>query len=136
MTTYIKPHNVTSPKDRWQMTDVIWDGGASDESHEQFSLAYGFYDGKAALAVRWNGRNQDGAARKGSPLVATHPTWFFVPPMLDAGVLLTMALGQVMNKPKQLQSQALGEALQTLVINKSALLQRFAAPIRKVITKA
>lgn len=135
MAEYVKPTDVTSPKDKWQLQEIIWDGGASSSAATQFALALGTYNGKSTLAMRWNGTDEDGAASKGTPLIATHPTWFFLPNMLDAGVLITMAVGQVVNKPSQLQSSALGTALQELVINKSELLQRFEVPIRKVIGK-
>lgn len=93
MANYVKPDEVLSPKRRWQLFHVLFDGG--DRNHQRVppnstvSLAIGRWDGRPALAMRWNGTNDD---RLGNPQSRGLPTWFIVPdqyvqPILDASGL-------------------------------------------------
>lgn len=66
---YMKPELVTSPKGRWKLIDVLFDGGEGEDS-----LAIGEWDGQRVLAVRWNGH--DGGI--GNPQSTGRPTWFIL----------------------------------------------------------
>ena len=48
--TYQDPKEVDSPRGRWRLIEVLWDGGDDEDS-----LAVGMWDDKPALAMRWNG---------------------------------------------------------------------------------
>jgi len=67
----MKPENVRSPKDKWALTDVLYDGGDGGDS-----LAIGEWEGERVLAARWNG---DTAKEIGNPQSRGLPTWFVLP---------------------------------------------------------
>lgn len=88
--SYVKPGDVHAPKRRWQLFQVLFDGG--DKTHPKavknstVSLAIGRWDDRPALAMRWNGTQHDPL---GNPQSRGLPTWFIVPdqyvqPILDA----------------------------------------------------
>lgn len=68
---YIKPKNVISPKNKWKLKYVIYDGGSNS-----YSLAKGIWDNKNATVIRWNGNNEN---KKGHPISRGYPTWFILP---------------------------------------------------------
>lgn len=71
MRRYIEPHNVISPKRRWILVAVLDQG-----SEEDSALAIGRWDNEPALAMRWNGSNDNPI---GNPQSRGLPTWFVVP---------------------------------------------------------
>ena len=94
MSTYTKPGNIKSPKRHWQLFHVLFDGGAEDNpkavelgmENSTASLAIGRWDGRPALAMRWNGTAEKPI---GNPQSRGLPTWFIVPdhyvqPILEA----------------------------------------------------
>lgn len=72
MAKYTPPNEVTSPKLFWSLIDVL-DPGAAGEA----ALALGRWDGKAFLAMRWNGDNVGNPI--GNPQSRGLPTWFILP---------------------------------------------------------
>jgi hypothetical protein len=67
---YIDPATVDSPRARWRLLRVLWDGGKDDAS-----LALGMWDGEPVLAMRWNG----GTSTASNPQSRGLPTWFILP---------------------------------------------------------
>ena len=78
--TYQDPTEVDSPRGRWRLIEVLWDGGDGDDS-----LAVGMWDNTPALAMRWNGSASE--AGVGHPQSRGLPTWFMLPDWSFAGVL-------------------------------------------------
>lgn len=77
METYIKPTDVHSPKRRWSLITVLFDGGEeNDTNNSPNSLAIGRWDNKPVLAMRWNGSGENPI---GNPQSRGLPTWFIVP---------------------------------------------------------
>lgn len=81
----IDPRNVHSPKDRWRLIKVLYDGGPTDDDHRGWSVAAGTWDGKPVLGVRWNGREDE--YTKGTPVAMSYPVWFIVPEELKKSIL-------------------------------------------------
>ena len=71
MANHILPSDVNSPKKHWMLSKVLYDDGPSG-----ISIAVGYWDGEAKIAIRWNG-NKD--HRIGNPQSSGHPTWFILP---------------------------------------------------------
>lgn len=65
--SYIKPENVTSPKDYIANIEVIYDGGENGCSIARF-----LWDGNLSIGIRWNGNAEN---PKGYPLSSGHPVW-------------------------------------------------------------
>ena len=81
MSTYKKPGDVHSPKRRWQLFRVLFDGGDKEEhsraaENSTVSLAIGRWDGRPVLAMRWNGTKD---SPNGNPQSRGLPTWFIIP---------------------------------------------------------
>jgi hypothetical protein len=68
---YILPTDVTSPKRQWTLLSVVYDGGEGEAA-----VAMGLWEGKAVLAMRWNG---DENSSIGNPQSRGLPTWFIIP---------------------------------------------------------
>lgn len=74
----MKPQDVHSPRQSWQLIEVLWDGFERDTS---WSMAMGRWRDDdderwyPRLALRWDG----GAKGKGMPISTGHPVWFMVP---------------------------------------------------------
>lgn len=66
------PKTVISPKSRWKLLGVIFDGGPGS-----FSVAYGMWDAEIKIGCRWNG--SAAPADKGDPQSRGCPTWFMLP---------------------------------------------------------
>lgn len=77
---YIKPDNVTSPKDSWTLNCVIY-----DEGEGKIAIAYGEWDKEGVIAMRWNGKN-DLHKDIGNPQSSGHATWFILP--LEIGITI------------------------------------------------
>ena len=91
---YQDPKNVDSPRGRWRLIEVLRNGG--DESD---SLAVGMWDGRPALAMRWNGSSEEQGV--GNPQSRGLPTWFILPDWCRAGVLGKADLDpQALNRAK------------------------------------
>ncbi|MYD30136.1 MAG: hypothetical protein F4X01_00780 [Nitrospira sp. SB0661_bin_20] len=69
--SYVKPQDVISPKDRWKLDRILYDGG-----EDQWAVAKGTWDEEETLVIRWNGRT---GKKLGQPQSSGHPTWFIVP---------------------------------------------------------
>lgn len=73
--TYVTPDQVTSPQDRLDALEVIYDGGEGG-----WSLAKMKWDDDPAFGIRWNGTSNDpNTPSKGTPNSMGHPTWFILP---------------------------------------------------------
>lgn len=69
--SYRKAAEVTSPKDRLKILEVLWEGEAGDAAVIRCT-----WDGNEELGMRWNGFE---GAPLGNPLSRVHPTWFILP---------------------------------------------------------
>ncbi len=73
--SYVKPQNVDSPKSRWRLRHVLYDGGEGS-----WSVAEGQWEDsglwREVLAIRWNGHAD---AEIGNPQSRGLPTWFIIP---------------------------------------------------------
>ena len=80
--SYVKPQNVDSPKSRWRLRRVLFDGGEGG-----WSAAEGQWDNNGlwgeVLAIRWNG---SGSAEIGNPQSRGLATWFIVPEELEGAL--------------------------------------------------
>jgi hypothetical protein len=80
---YTDPKTVLSPKKKWQLYEVLYNGG-----EDQWSLAKGEWleDGHRSdvIAIRWNGNDYH---HKGNPVSRGYPTWFILPQELTSAVL-------------------------------------------------
>jgi hypothetical protein len=76
---YTKSSEVESPKTRWNLIDVLLDGGEGEAS-----FALGFWDGTATVALRWNGTSDSPV---GTPSSRGYPSWMILPKSLHAAVL-------------------------------------------------
>lgn len=76
---YVKPQDVDSPRSRWRLRRVLFDGG-----ERSWSAAEGQWDNDGlwneVLAIRWNG---SGGAEIGNPQSRGLATWFIVPDELE-----------------------------------------------------
>ncbi len=82
MSNYIKPEDVTSPKEM-ELTHIIYDGGAQD-----LAVARGTWHGKKVLLMRWNGTDEK---IYGQPISSAKPIWLVVPEWLQTGLLTSIA---------------------------------------------
>ena len=94
--SYVKPRDVSSPKNRWKLDRVLYNGGEAF-----WSAAEGQWkDGETwneALAIRWNGRT---GKKLGQPQSSGYPTWFIVPDEL-VGVIRAVIDILLENEKKQ-----------------------------------
>lgn len=106
--TYVKPKDVTSPRDVWQLIDIIYDGGM-----DKIVVALGLWDKAPVLALRWNGNLE---RPKGHPLLSVHPTWFVLPQMFNLPILAAVAVELYRHpvQPFNQTIQQLEQPLQTL----------------------
>ena len=92
--TYQDPKGVDSPRGRWRLIEVLWDGRADEDS-----VAIGMWDGSPVLAMRWNGTAKDNDI--GHPQSRGLPTWFILPEWSYGGVLEAAKLEtQVLSRAK------------------------------------
>ena len=97
---YIKPQDVTSPREMWQLIDMVYDGGM-----DKIAVALGLWDKSPVLALRWNGT----AARpKGHPMLSVHPTWFVLPQMFNLPILAGVAVELCRHQPRPI-NQVIGQ---------------------------
>lgn len=83
---YVEPEEVTSPKRRWNLITVLYNGGANE-----WSVAIGTFDGQKSLAVRWNGNEHN---LLGSPQARGNATWLMVDPAFNEAILSVVAGSQ------------------------------------------
>lgn len=80
--SYVKPQDVASPRSRWRLRQVLYDGG-----EDNWSVAEGQWDNGAlwteVIALRWNGGK---GSEMGNPQSRGLPTWFIVPDELECPV--------------------------------------------------
>jgi len=69
--SWVKPDKVVSPKNLWELTEVLYEG-----DKEETAVALGKWDGSSCLAMRWNGH---GRKPMGNPTSRGQPTWFILP---------------------------------------------------------
>lgn len=72
--SYRKPEDVKSPKKRWIIKEVIIKGTAGECAY-----AVGLWDGRARIAFRWNGTDENPL---GMPQSRGYPTWIVLDPKL------------------------------------------------------
>ena len=83
----MNPQNVDSPKGRWRLHTVLYDGG---EGNWSVSEGQWEQDGRwgDVLAIRWNGKDID---ELGSPQSRGRATWFIVPKELEQAIRAVIA---------------------------------------------
>jgi len=81
---YVKPQDVTSPRNHWTLIGVLRDGGPGEASY-----AVGTWDGEVRVAFRWNGL--DGRPT-GNPQSRGLPTWAVMEPAAGTGLLQALNL--------------------------------------------
>ena len=81
---YVPPNQVTSPKDHWALTCVIYDEGEGG-----IAVSWGYWDDSRVLAIRWNGTS-DPHKGLGNPQSSGHATWFIIPNALALSTLETL----------------------------------------------
>lgn len=67
----VQARDVTSPKDRWTLIEVLDEGDGPDT----IAYAAGTWDDYLVLAMRWNGNDE---RPLGHPTAYGKPTWFIV----------------------------------------------------------
>ena len=80
--SYINPKDVKSPKNKWTLIDVLYDGGEAEDA-----LAVGEWDGRRVLASRWNGSDEN---EIGNPQSRGIATWFILPDRYNEPLLATL----------------------------------------------
>lgn len=78
---YVDPKEVKSPREKWTLIDVLYDGGEGPGAH---AIAIGEWDGRRCLAMRWNGWKQKPA---GNPQSRGIATWFIMPNDYDKEIV-------------------------------------------------
>jgi hypothetical protein len=86
---YIKPDNVTSPKDSWALNCIIY-----DEGEGKIAVAYGVWDKERVIAMRWNGKN-DLHKELGNPQSSGNATWFILPREIGITIVKDILIKQV-----------------------------------------
>ena len=85
---YIPPHEVTSPKERWSLIQVLHDGGEGEASY-----ALGYWEADIRVGCRWNGW---AGAELGFPQSAGRPTWFMLPEPEGDAVIARFGVSKLM----------------------------------------
>jgi len=67
---YIEPHEIVSPKDRWELEEVLHAGEADSNA-----FAVGLWDGVRKIVCRCNGMK---GSPNGYPQAGGHPTWMLL----------------------------------------------------------
>lgn len=80
--SYVKPQDVGSPKNRWRLRQVLYDGGEGGWSAAEGQWEHESLWGEV-LAIRWNGSN---GAEIGNPQSRGLATWFIVPKELESSI--------------------------------------------------
>lgn len=85
--SYIEPKHVISPKS--SVSDLM---PVYDKEVWEYSVALLKWDGKEAVAMRWNGGTEDPDQRPtpGNPQSRGLATWFIVPEPFEAAILQTL----------------------------------------------
>jgi hypothetical protein len=78
---YIRPQDVTAPKELWTKHSVLIEGKAGQPAY-----ALGTWDKKRTIGVRWNGTDDN---EIGWPRVFVNPCWHIIDPaLLDSVIAL------------------------------------------------
>ena len=85
----ILPEKVTSPMDRWEMDQVIFNSANPENDAASYSIAIGLWDSQRALVMRWNGGKEK---PKGNPVSRGYPTWFVIPPDFHRNIIEQLRL--------------------------------------------
>ena len=85
--SHIPPETVFSPRRYWTLIKVL-----ENQGEERHALALGRWDGKARLAMRWNGSRENPI---GNPQSRGLPTWFILPEEYEEAVLSTLPPDEV-----------------------------------------
>jgi hypothetical protein len=114
--SYVDPRDAVAPRSSWKLTEVLCNTG-----HGGWSMADGLWQGRACLAMRWNG--DDFSASSGSPLATGRPTWTILPDILAAGMRseamkLAAALSRVRSQSEVIDG---GMLLLKIELNEHAL---------------
>jgi len=68
--SYTDPQTVVSPRNRWELGNVVCNTGQSG-----WSVAEGTWDKQPVVGIRWNGDDEVA----GNPQSHGNPTWFILP---------------------------------------------------------
>ena len=79
---YIRPQDVTAPKDRWTLHRVLVNGKAGKPAY-----ALGTWDGERYIGARWNGTADN---KTGWPRIYIHPCWHVLDKNLAEGVVASL----------------------------------------------
>ncbi len=74
---YIDPTTVIAPQDHIRSVNILYNGGPG-----RWSVAQLEWDGEECTGMRWNGNDDERGI--GNPQSRGRPTWFVVPPELEA----------------------------------------------------
>lgn len=80
---YVRPNDVRSPRDSWNLTHVLREG-----SEGEHALAIGDWEGNRCLAMRWNGTEEKPA---GNPQSRGNGTWFIMPEDYNDAIIGTLS---------------------------------------------
>lgn len=105
--TWVRPDDVKSPIERWELLAVLYDAGPGEAA-----IAYGRWDGSDVIAARWNGSDDPGKAL-GNPQSTAHATWFVLPETL-ANATLHILLEKQAAGDAAVRSQAVATAVRAL----------------------
>lgn len=95
----MKAQDVRSPRDKWTLIEVLFDGGDGEDS-----LAVGEWAGERVLATRWNGKGKE----IGNPQSRGLPTWYVVPARYNTGMLNSLSPNDLPPNKRKIAEALLG----------------------------
>ena len=99
MVDYVEPNDVTAPRGRWKLIDVLIDKGENG-----YALAIGEFDGVRRLGMRWNGTADSPKEHPQS----RHPVWFMLPADFHTAVIESMPVQSLPENKKIIARALLG----------------------------
>lgn len=81
--------NVISPKNKWVLKSVLYDAGSG-----RIAIASGYWKGRSAIGIRWNGSHNEGL---GKPNSFGRPTWFILPEELTPIIIASLENEDIWN---------------------------------------
>lgn len=101
--TLTLPQSVTSPQDRWRLIGVLYDDGPS-----KAAIAFGEWEGRPAIGMRWNGSDRPGDSL-GNPQSSGQATWFILPSFVAAQVVAAL-VGRLKGGDQRVSASVLQKA--------------------------
>lgn len=83
--------DVISPKNKWELKSVLYDAGSG-----RFAIASGYWKGRSAIGIRWNGSHNEGLGL-GTPNSFGRPIWFILPEELTPVILASLENEDIWN---------------------------------------